>query len=90
MGGWSSRNNFVVSNISALEEFFSFFYVKGIEVSVENFCLVIIPFPLSLYFLFLLFFSFFGSLSCAFSTRISYNFQVLFIVNYLSKVTILF
>lgn len=36
------KNNFVVSNVSALEEFFFFFiiYLKGIEASVENFCLV--------------------------------------------------
>lgn len=52
------KNNFVVSNVSALEEFFFFFiiYLKGIEASVENFCLVcysisFVPLLFTLFFL---------------------------------------
>lgn len=66
------KNNFVVSNVSALEEFFFFFiiYLKGIEASVENFCLVCY----SISFVPLLFTLFFCI--CFFHTRfirISYN-----------------
>lgn len=61
------KNNFVVSNVSALEEFFFFFiiYLKGIEASVENFCLVCY----SISFVLLLFTLFFF----ARFIRISYN-----------------
>lgn len=56
------KNNFVVSNVSALEEFFFFFiiYLKGIEASVENFCLVCYSISFVPYFLlfFFLFFSY--------------------------------
>lgn len=62
------KNNFVVSNVSALEEFFFFFiiYLKGIEASVENFCLVcysisFVPLLFTLFFFFARF------------IRISYN-----------------